>query len=245
MFRIASHASANTLALTVALALAFLVAARAQTPSNAPAALTLTDVLAGMDQAAAHFSSLSADLEYTKVTVIVDDHSTETGKIFFEKSKDQPRVMLAFLDPAEKYVLFADGKVSIYRPKIAIVEEFSLAKNQGLLEQFLLLGFGTSGGDLQKNYQVSLQGQETLEGEPAVLLELAPKNADISTKLQRIELWLSPKTWQPLQQKFYEPSKDYLIARYRNSQYNGKIAANHFKLPVRGSVRTVRPQSGN
>jgi outer membrane lipoprotein-sorting protein len=201
--------------------------------------------MAGMDGAAAKFSSVAADLEYTKVTVIVDDHSTETGKIYFEKSKGRTRVMLSFLDPAEKHVLFADGKVSIYRPKIALIEEYSLANNQGLLEQFLLLGFGTSGSELQKNYNVWLKGEETLEGEPTALLELIPKNPEVSTKLQRIELWLSTKTWQPLQQKFYEPSKDYLIARYRSSQHNAKIAADKFKLPVRGNVRTERPQSGN
>src|SRR3990170_756160 len=70
----------------------------------------LQSVLAGMDQAALRFASMAADLEYTKVTVIVDDHSTERGRIFFEKSKGKLRVMLAFSSPAEKYVLFQDGK---------------------------------------------------------------------------------------------------------------------------------------
>lgn len=207
-----------------------------------PASRTLETVLAGMDQAAARFSSLSADLEYTKVTVIVDDRSTETGKIYFEKTKSQPRVMLAFQQPAEKYVLFSDGKVSIYRPRIAVIEEYSLTNNQGLLEQFLLLGFGTPGSQLQKNYRVSLKGEADWEGTTAVLLELLPKNSAVSSRLERIELWLSTETWQPLQQTFYEPSKDYLIARYRNSRHNEKLPAKLFALPVRGKVRTVRPQ---
>jgi outer membrane lipoprotein-sorting protein len=227
------------------MAMALAVAPLASAQAWAAQVGGLAEAMEGMDRAASRFSSVSADLEYTKVTVIVDDHSTETGKIYFEKAKGQPRVMLAFLDPAEKYVLFEGGKVSIYRPKIALVEEYSLANNQGLLEQFLLLGFGTSGSELQKNYAVALKGEEPLEGEPTVVLELTPKSAEVSTKLQRIELWLSTKTWQPLQQKFYEPSNDYLIARYRNSELNGKIAADKFKLPLSGKVRTVRPQSGN
>ncbi|MBI4480741.1 MAG: outer membrane lipoprotein carrier protein LolA [Acidobacteria bacterium] len=205
--------------------------------------LKLEQILAGMDQAAERFSSVAADLEYTKVTVIVDDHSTERGSIYFEKSRGKLRVMLAFQQPSEKYVLFSDGKVSIYRPKIAEVEEYSLANNRGLLEQFLLLGFGTSGSELQKSYQVALKGEEKLDGETAVHLELIPKNTQVSARLERIELWLSAETWQPLQQKFLEPSKDYLIARYRNLVHNTAIAAKNFRLPLRGKVRTVRPQA--
>jgi len=198
-----------------------------------------------MDQAALRFASMAADLEYTKVTVIVDDHSTERGRIFFEKSKGKLRVMLAFSSPAEKYVLFQDGKVSIYRPKIAEIEEYSLARNQGLMEQFLLLGFGTSGADLQKSYAVSLKGEEPLDGERTVHLELAPQSAQVAARLARIDLWLSPETWQPLQQRFTEPSKDYLTARYRNVQQNTKIPSSNFQFPIRGKVRTVRPQGGN
>jgi len=198
-----------------------------------------------MDQAALRFASMAADLEYTKVTVIVDDHSTERGRIFFEKSKGKLRVMLAFSSPAEKYVLFQDGKVSIYRPKIAEIEEYSLARNQGLMEQFLLLGFGTSGADLQKSYAVSLKGEETLDGERTVHLELAPQSAQVAARLARIDLWLSPETWQPLQQRFTEPSKDYLTARYRNVQQNTKIPSSNFQFPIRGKVRTMRPQGGN
>jgi outer membrane lipoprotein-sorting protein len=200
----------------------------------------LASVLAGMDAAAAQFKTATGNLEYTKVTVVVDDHSTERGKIFFEKSKGKLRVMLAFEQPAQKYVLFNNGKVSIYRPKIAEVEEYSLANNQGLLEQFLLLGFGTSGADLQKAYQVSFQGEETLDGERTVHLELIPKSQQVLTRLARVELWLSPQTWQPVQQKFTEPSKDYLIARYRTVRQNTTLPSKTFQLPLQGKVRTVR-----
>jgi outer membrane lipoprotein-sorting protein len=217
------------------------VASRAQQASGATS--PVAQVLAALDHAATGFRNMAADLEYTKVTVIVNDHSTERGRIAFEKPANAARrVMLAFTQPSEKYVLFENDKVSIYRPKIAEVEEYSLAKNQGLLEQFLLLGFGTSGSDLQKAYQVSHAGEEMLDGERTVKLALIPKSAEVAARLQRIELWLSQKTWQPLQQKFYEPSKDYLIARYRNPQQNAKLPSDSFKLPVKGKVRTIRPQ---
>ena len=206
---------------------------------TAPADGSLESVLAGMDQAAALFTSVMGKLEYTKVTVIVDDHSTEKGKIYFEKRKGGTRVMIAFEEPAEKFVLFAGGTVSIYRPKIAEVEEYSVGKRQDLLEQFLLLGFGTSGQELQKSYRIRLLEEEALDGQRAFRLELVPKSEPVSARLQRMELWISPETWQPLQQKFFEPTQDYLIARYSDLKRNVKIPAKNFRLPLRAKVRTV------
>ncbi|MBI4442917.1 MAG: hypothetical protein HY649_06030 [Acidobacteria bacterium] len=58
--------------------------------------------------------------------------------------------------------------------------------------------------------------------------------------MKRAELWISSETWQPVQQKFVEPSQDYLLARYSRLQQNTKIPSQRFKLPLRGKVRTVR-----
>ena len=145
--------------------------------SNRPesAAPTLEATLAGMDQAAAGFSSVQGSLEYTKVTVIVNDRSTDRGKIYFEKTKGRSRVLLAFDSPAEKYVLFQGSKVSIYRPKIAEVEEYELAQRRDLAEQFLLLGFGTAGSEMQKAYRIAWRGEEPLDGQPTLHLELTPR----------------------------------------------------------------------
>ena len=215
-----------------------------QPGNKPPVPATLETTLAAMDQAAARFSSVTGNLEYTKVTVIVNDRSTERGTISFEKAKGKTRVLLAFREPAEKYVLFEGSKVSFYRPKIAEVQEYDLAQRQGLVEQFLLLGFGTAGSELEKAYRIVWRGEEALDpGTPgrAVHLELTPKSAQGSARLKQIELWLSPENWQPVQQKFWEPSGDYLIARYSGLKLNTKIPAKNFKLPLRGKVKTVRP----
>src|SRR6202012_2977176 len=49
--------------------------------SQNPGSLTLDNVLAPPDDSARNFRSLSADVERTKVTVVVNDRSTETGSI--------------------------------------------------------------------------------------------------------------------------------------------------------------------
>ena len=203
-------------------------------------AVSLQAALAGMDQAAARFTGVTGNLDYTKVTVIVDDHSTDRGTIAFEKSKSKTRVMLAFKEPAEKFVLFEGNTVSLYRPKIAEVEEYAIGGRQGLVEQFLLLGFGTPGSELQKSYQITWHGEESLDGERVVHLELIPKADQAVARLKKIELWLSPETYQPVQQKFWEPSGDYMIARYTGVKLNGNIPDRAFRLPLKGNVKTVR-----
>lgn len=229
-------------ALFMRLACMFALAlpARAPLAGLARAQSDLASTIAGMDAAAARFTSVAGDIDYTKVTVLVNDFSTEKGRIFFEKSKGRLRVMLAFTHPAEKYVLFTDGKVQLYQPKIAEVQEFTLGRNQDMLEQFLLLGFGTSGSEMQKSYTAVYRGREKVDEEDAVRLDLTPKSPSVAAKLTRIELWLSPSTWQPIQQKFHEPSRDYLIARYRNLQLNAKIPARSLQLPLRGKVKTTK-----
>src|SRR5204862_71764 len=93
----------------------------AATASKAAAAdgQNLDAVLRGMDQAAASFRSVTGNLEYTKVTVVVNDRATDKGKIYFQRDKGKTQVMLAFQQPNEKYVLFSGDKVSMYLPKIA------------------------------------------------------------------------------------------------------------------------------
>ena len=64
-------------------------------------AVTVDSVLAQMDSQAKSFHSLSADVERTKVTVVVNDRSTETGsmlvhddKMLLEMKAPDPRTIL-------------------------------------------------------------------------------------------------------------------------------------------------------
>ena len=240
-FRIAWRAAAGVICLALGI-LVVCIAARAQTSQPHSGTPELAEILAGMDQSAADFTSMTANLEYTKVTVIVNDHSTQNGKIYFEKKAGKTRVLISFTSPAEKHLLFADGMVQFYQPKIAQVDEYQLSNRQDLVEQFVLLGFGTSGTDLRNAYQITLRGAETIAQQQCYLLDLVPKSPKVAAQLQRIQLWISPQSWEPIQQKFYEPGGDYVIARYSDMKRNVKLTDKEFHLPLKGKVRTVRPQ---
>src|SRR5580700_619944 len=144
----------------------------------APAApsLSLDDVLKQMDREQGQFQSLTASIERTKVTVVVNDHSTESGQI--EVRRDG-KMRIDLTSPDQKTILRDGDHLFIYTPKIRQVEEYDLAKHRGLVDQLLLLGFGTSGESLKKNYLVTLQGEETVTGQKAARLELTPLSDDL------------------------------------------------------------------
>jgi len=202
--------------------------------------LTLEGVLKQLDTQAGDFHSLTADLERTKVTVVVNDKSTESGKIFVRRD-DKMRIELTHPDP--RTILRDGDDFYIYNPKIHRVEEYNIGKKKSLVDQFLLLGFGTPGSELKKSYSIALQAEETLDNRKVVLLELLPKSDDVKNQLSKIQLWIDESTWLPAQQKFYEMgSGDYFIIQYKNIARNVRITDAEFKPHWPRGTSRVKPQ---
>src|SRR4051812_44940995 len=87
--------------------------AMAQTPT-APATYTLDQVLSKMDQVGKDFKSLEAVIERTKVTVLVNDKSTDKGKIYVTREGNANRMKIDFTVPSPQSVLVDKGKVLLY-----------------------------------------------------------------------------------------------------------------------------------
>jgi outer membrane lipoprotein-sorting protein len=130
----------------------------------------------------------------------------------------------------------------VYQPKIDQVTEYNAGKNRGDLESFLVLGFGGSGHDLLKSYEVKFLGSETANGIAAGKLELIPKSARLRNNIARIWLWIDPARGISVQQQFFEPSGDYRLAKYSEIQINHKLPENAFKLKATGKTKFISPQ---
>ncbi len=201
---------------------------------------TLDNVLKQMDMQAADFHSLTADMERTKVTVVVDDKSTESGRISVRRD-DKMRIEVT--QPDARTILRDGDTFYIYNPKIHRVEQYNLGKKKSLVDQFLLLGFGTSGSSLKESYSITLQGEETLDNRKVLRLELLPRTEEVRKQLSKIQLWLDESTWLPVQQQFFETgSGDYFIIRYRNLNRNVRIPDNEFKAHWPHGTSKVEPQ---
>lgn len=201
---------------------------------------TLEDVLKQLDAESKSFRALSANVERTKVTVVVNDRSVETGQILV---RGDDKMLLELNPPDGRSILRDGGKLYVYNPKAKQVAEYDLGKHRALVDQFLLLGFGSSGSDLKKGYLVTLQGEQMLDKKKVFLLELTPKSDKVREQFSKIQLWIDESTWLPMRQKFLETgSGDYLEIHYTNIMRNPKIPDARFKKIWPKGVTKVKPQ---
>jgi outer membrane lipoprotein-sorting protein len=200
---------------------------------------TLEAVLRQLDVQNKTFHSLSADVERTKVTVVVNDHSTETGTLLVRGDK----MLLQMKAPDVRTVLRAGDNLYVYTPGLNRVEEYNLGKNRTMVDQFLLLGFGTSGKELQKSYLITLLGEPTLDDRKTVELELTPKSSEVRNQISKIQIWFDESSWLPVRQQFNETgSGDYFTIGYSKMVRNANIGESEFKPHWPKGTEKARPQ---
>lgn len=201
--------------------------------------LDLSQILSRMSDSSKHLKTISADLEYTKVTVLVNDKSTEAGRMFFRNSKS-PEILIDFNVPAAKVILFKKDKAEIYLPKINQIQEYDLSQHASLVQQFLLLGFGTDAKELEKMYKMNYLREEQLEGDMTAVLELIPRKESVAAQLSKVHLWVSEESWLPVQQKFFEAGGDYSIARYSAVKVNRFIPSSVFRIHAAKGAKRLK-----
>jgi len=200
---------------------------------------TLESVLRQLDEAAKDFHSLSADIERTKVTVVVNDRSTETGTILFRGDK----MLLDLKAPDPRTILRTGDSLYLYTPGLHRVEEYNLGKNRALVDQFLLLGFGTEGKQLEKGYLIAFLKEDKIDDRKTVELELTPKSQAVRDQIAKIQIWLDESSWLPVQQQFNEAGTgDYFVVRYSKVVRNAAIPESEFKPHWPKGTEKIKPQ---
>jgi outer membrane lipoprotein-sorting protein len=197
-------------------------------------------ILARMDKAAIKFKNMTARVTNLVHTDVISDDSTETGTVVMQKvGAGEVRGLINFLTPDKRSVSFENRKLSLYYPKINTVQEFDLGKHGEQLDQFLMIGFGTSGTALAKDYDVSVLRTATVkgfEGIQTIRLLLIPKTAEARLYVRQVELWI-PETGDPypVQEKISAPSGDYRVITYTELKTNQPLPPGALQLkPARG-----------
>ena len=213
------------------------------TPLTA-AGLDLEQVLANMDRAASGFAGMEAGITRMKYMALLEEKTTESGEIYVRKDKSgKVRLLINFREPYNYHLAVSGDKAEIYRPRIATVEEYSIAKHRDTFQQAFLLGFGTTADYLRENYELQFLGEGNSDGQPAVRLELIPKSEGMRKQVPKLEMWVSTETWQAVRQKLHQPGgEDYRVFTYNNVKLNPKIADKVFKLDIPKNTKRIFPQ---
>ena len=198
--------------------------------------------LARMDQASSTFKGLTADLKKVSHLEVINKDEIDEGTIAVKRTKAKDmRVLIDIKRPDAKKAMIGGAKAQIFYPKINEVQEWDLGKNRGLVDQFMLLGFGSNSRDLKDAYSIALGGTESIAGEKATRLELLPKSKEILAHFKKFELWVSEQG-MTVQQKMHQTGGDYISNTYTHIVLNSNLPDSAVKMDVPKNAKVVKPQ---
>jgi outer membrane lipoprotein-sorting protein len=211
----------------------------------------LNAVLAKMDAAAATFRTARADFEWDRYEKVIDEiDDVQKGTVYYRRTgKDKEIEMKADVKKAgssadtlkdePKYVLVSEGKIKMYEPKPDQVTVYDMGKKRSEFESYVVLGFGGSGQELVKQFDVSYGGQENINGITTAKLQLIPKSEVVRNNFKQIILWIDLDRGISVQQQLFDLQGDYRLAKYFSIKLNEKVADDVFKLKTTGKTKTV------
>ena len=236
-----------TLIFVIALACSLFLFAAAPKPDES----NLDAVLKKMDSASASFRSAQAEFEWDKYEKVIDEiDDVQKGTIYYRRNGKEIEMMAEVktagndantLKPDRKYVLFNEGKIRMYQPKPDLVTVYDLGKKRAEFESYVVLGFGGSGQDLLKSFDVTDAGPETINGVATAKLQLIPKSENVRNNYSKIFLWIDLDKGISVQQQFLTPQGDYRLTKYSAIRINEKISDDVFKLKTTGKTQTITP----
>ena len=199
-----------------------------------------------LDNASSRFQSMTATVTYLTHTDVIDENSTETGAVVMKKvAPGEVQGLINFTAPNQRSVTFEKRSVQIYFPKINTLQVYDLAKHGEQLDKFLMIGFGTSGTELAKDYTMTVLSSEAAKETPgiqALHLELIPKSPEARQYVKKVELWIPDHgDPYPLREKITEPSGDSRTMTYNDLKINPPLQPEALKLKLPAGVKTEHP----
>jgi outer membrane lipoprotein-sorting protein len=229
----------RALSIFCGIAVIALLCSAAQSPDSG----ALDNVLKKMDATAASFQTAQADFVWDQYQRVVDETDTQKGTVYYRRTGKEIEMMADIKQPDKKFVLYKDGKLQIYQPKIEQVMSYPAGGSRNELESYLvLLGFGGSGQDLKNAFDVSYDGEENIDGVATAKLQLTPKSEKVRNNFSKIFLWIDVARGISIQQKFMQGQGDYRLARYSGFKVNAKISNDVFQLKTTKKTQFVSPR---
>jgi outer membrane lipoprotein-sorting protein len=233
------------LATMISLAMPFSAASKKAKPraehqdSAASGSDPLDNVLHTIDQTSASFRTAQADFVWTTFNSVANEVvGTDKGKIYFRRSGKDTEMAADVTSPSPKQIVFTGGKIQVYQPAIAQVDSYDAGTHREEFETFLVLGFGSSGSEMRKSFQIKYAGQEKVGTADTAKIELTPLSDKVKQQFPKIDLWIDLQSGLSLRQQLWQTGGDYRLADYSDIQLNKKLP-DTFKLKTSGSTKIV------
>jgi outer membrane lipoprotein-sorting protein len=203
---------------------------------------SLADILMRMDQSAASFRSVTAKMKRLQFTAVLSETSQMEGVMRLRKDKSGLTGVVEFQPPDPRTVFIKGKTIQIFYPKANSVEEYDTSKYVSNIDQFLLLGFGTTSAELRKSYDIKAGGMDTIGGVATTRIELTAKPAELKKLVSKIELWFAEGQANPVQEKVTEPSKNYELVNYSEIKVNPTLPDSAYQIALPPGVKKIYPQ---
>lgn len=191
----------------------------------------LDKVLRQLDAASTKFQSTECDFRWDYYERVVQDTTTQTGFLYIARHNGQAEMSAVVQKPGKKVVQFTGNTLKVYDDATKQTKPIDVAQNRAQAESFLTLGFGGSGKDLEKAWNITLQGTEAIDGIQTEKLDLVAKDPSIRNNFSHITIWVDPARGISLKQVLETPSHDKRTNFYSNIRYNQKVSTGKYKLP--------------
>jgi outer membrane lipoprotein-sorting protein len=195
-----------------------------------------------MDAAGKTFRSFTAQFTQIKYTKILKDFSTpEAGTFCYTRAKDgSALVRQETASPGKKILTVKGDKAVFCQPDIKQCQIISLG-NYKNLTGYLAIGIGQSAAKLEKDFDISYQGSEPVNGEPCSMLLLKPRSDKVKAHVLEITLWIKKSNGILVQNKLLEPTGDYTLLTFSNEKLNVPIPDAMFeqKIPKDFDKQTI------
>ncbi|MEO6911476.1 MAG: outer membrane lipoprotein-sorting protein [Edaphobacter sp.] len=194
----------------------------------------LDTVLRQMDQASTKFKSAEADFRWDLYERVVKETTTQNGNIYFLKNGSGLQMGAKIAPPAAKIIEYKNGSLQLFDPGSDHMTLLSAGNNKAQYESFLTLGFGGSGTELAKAWNITDLGTEQInDGTKMVTttkLNLVSKDASVRNMFTHLIIWVDPTRGISLKQQFFTPSEDMRTTFFTDIRYNHPVNTKPFAI---------------
>lgn len=220
------------------------VALLALSLAPAPAAFAADDlqtVLHKLDTASANFKTSSADFEFdTVITQPIYDKDVQKGTVYYKRDSKGSQAAVHVEQqnnrPVPKIVLSSGGTIKLYEKKI---NQLTILSKLSQFSQWLMLGFGASGKELEEKWNIKYLGTEKIDGIATDKLEMTAKDPKVSKAIPKLTLWMDSERGVSVQQLFDQGQGQSRTAHYTNIKVNQSLPSDAFTVKTDKQTRTV------